>query len=109
MATVVIEIHVPLRPAPAVEEDEYPFPWIDVIEEFLGGLEEDGELEVFDDGEESGDEYVFFVTGADEQELLAAASRVARLDDVPTGAYAVVSDSEAAEWGLGRRVTLPLG
>ncbi|MDX8036016.1 hypothetical protein SK803_37970 [Lentzea sp. BCCO 10_0856] len=108
MATLIIEIHVPFPSEPVVAEGEYPFPWIDVIEDFLGGLEEEGEIEVFDDGEEYGDAYVFFITGADERDLLAVASRTAKLDGVPPGVFAVVSDDEAGEWGLGRRVELPL-
>lgn len=108
MATLIIEIHVPFHPAPVVPEGEYPFPWIDVIEDFLYGLEEEGEVEVFDDGEEYGDAYVFFITGSNEDHLLATASRTATLDGVPPGVYAMVTDDEAEEFGLGRRVDLPL-
>jgi hypothetical protein len=71
VATLIIEIHVPFHPAPVVPEGEYPFPWIDVIEDFLHGLEEEGGIEVFDDGEEYGDAYVFFITGSNEGDLLA--------------------------------------
>jgi hypothetical protein len=77
-------------------------------EDFLVGLEEQGEAEVFDDGEEDAEASVFFVTGADEEDLLAVASRVAALPGVPAAAFAVVSDGEAEEFGLGRRVALPL-
>jgi hypothetical protein len=108
MAATVVEIHVPLTPAPGLEPGDYPYPWIDTIEEFLSELEDDGTVEVPDDGEEFGDVYVFFIRGAGETDLLAAASRVVALDDVPTGAFAMVTDDEAAEWGLGRRVALPL-
>jgi hypothetical protein len=52
---------------------------IDEIEEFLFELEQQGEVEVFDDGEEFGDVYVFFV-----------------------------ADDEATEFGLGRRIDLPM-
>jgi hypothetical protein len=109
MARTVVEIHVPLTPVPGLGPGEYPFPWIDSVEEFLSELEDDGTIEVPDDGEEFGDVYVFFISGAAEADLLAAASRVAGLDDVPGGAFAMVTDDAAAEWGLGRRVGLPLG
>ncbi|MCD0451724.1 hypothetical protein LO762_21360 [Actinocorallia sp. API 0066] len=108
MATIVVEIHVPFHPAPAVPEGEYPYPWIDVIEDFLCRLEDEGEVEVFDDGEEFGDVYVFFLTGAKEEALLATASRTATLDGVPPGVFAMVTDDEAEEFGFGRRVDLPL-
>ncbi|WP_248966215.1 hypothetical protein [Sphaerisporangium perillae] len=107
MGTTVVEIHVPLREAPGLAETDYQFPWIDEIEEFLFRLEEQGEVEVFDDGEEFGDVYVFFLSGADENALLTAASRAAALDGVPTGAFAMITDDEAAEFGLGRRIELP--
>lgn len=106
MAETVVEIHVPLTRAPGLEPGDYPFPWIDTIEEFLSELEDDGTVEVPDDGEEFGDVYVFFIRGAAEAELLAAASRVAALEEVPSGAFAMVTDDEAPEWGLGRRVPL---
>ncbi|SNT62592.1 hypothetical protein SAMN05216276_109215 [Streptosporangium subroseum] len=108
MTTTVVEIHVPLHETPGLAETEYQFPWIDEIEEFLFELEQQGEVEVFDDGEQFGDVYVFFVAGADESALLAAASRVAALDGIPTGAFAMITDDEAAEFGLGRRIDLPM-
>ncbi|MET9908434.1 hypothetical protein ABZZ74_16715 [Streptomyces sp. NPDC006476] len=82
-------------------------PWIEEIEGFLEDLEEQSAVEVFDDGEEYGDVYVFVVTGADEDALLDVASRVAALPHVPSGTFAVVSDDQAEEFGLGRRVGLP--
>ncbi|SCG65970.1 hypothetical protein GA0070213_10964 [Micromonospora humi] len=99
-----MEIHVPLVPATGLAADAYPFPWIDDVEAFLAELEET--IDVLDEGEECGDVYVFAVGGADEAVLLAAASRVAALDRVPRGAYAVVTDDEADEVGQGRRVEL---
>lgn len=107
MATIV-EIHVPLAPTPNVPTGGDPFPWIDQIEDFLVELEDGDSVEVQDDGEEYGDVYVFFIGGASEAGLLAAASRVAALDGVPAGVYAMVSDDGATELGLGRRVDLPL-
>ncbi|MEV7978358.1 hypothetical protein [Streptomyces sp. NPDC086519] len=65
-------------------------------------------MEAFDEGEEDGDVYVFFITGAGEGDLLAVASRVAALPGVPAGTVAVVSNNEAEEFGLGRQVALPL-
>ncbi|MFF4309687.1 hypothetical protein [Streptomyces sp. NPDC001507] len=102
MPTVVVEIHVPLLPTPGLPDGSYPFPWIEEVEDFLG------DVEVFDEGEEDGDVYVFFVSRAGEGDLLAVASRVATLPGVPAGAVAVISNDEAEEFGLGRRVALPL-
>ncbi|WP_229068916.1 hypothetical protein [Actinoplanes sp. DH11] len=109
MPTLIIEVHVPLRPAPDVAPGEYPLPWIDDVEDFLAGLdvETDGAAG-YDDGEEYGDAYVFFLTGTDEASVLRAASRVATLERVPPGSFAMVTDDEAEEFGLGRRVELPL-
>ncbi|MER6420989.1 hypothetical protein [Streptomyces sp. NPDC001137] len=105
---MVVEIHVPLLPTPDLPDGSYPFPWIEEVEGFLSGLEDQGVVEVFDEGEEDGDVFVFFVTGAGEGDLLAVASRVATLPGVPAGTVAVVSTDEAEEFGLGRRVVLPL-
>ncbi|MFF0470577.1 hypothetical protein ACFYPX_24465 [Micromonospora zamorensis] len=107
MPKVVVEIHVPLRPAPGLADDEYPFPWIDDVEDFLADLDEQDGVEEYDDGEEDGDVYVFFITGADESGLLRVASQVAALGRVPAGAFAIVTDDEAEEFGMGRRVALP--
>ncbi|WP_406067708.1 hypothetical protein [Micromonospora sp. NBC_01638] len=52
------------------------------------------------------DVYIFFIGGADEPALLAVASRVAKLHGVPPGAFAVVTDDEADEYGQGLRVEL---
>ncbi|MEV7807767.1 hypothetical protein AB0O28_32930 [Microbispora sp. NPDC088329] len=108
MANLVVEIHVPLHDSESLPETAYAFPWIDEIDEFLFGIEEQGQAEVFDDSEEFGDVYVFFITGADEDTLLSVASRAAALDGVPHGAFAMVTDDEAGEFGSGRRVNLPL-
>ncbi|WOX26497.1 hypothetical protein [Streptomyces solicathayae] len=105
---MVVEIHVPMLPTPALPDGSYPFPWIEEVEDFLSGLEDQGGVEVFDEAEEDGDAYVFFLTGAGEGDLLAAASRVATLPGVPAGTVAVLSNDEAEQFGLGRRVPLPL-
>ena len=107
MTTTILEIHVPLRRAPGIPDSEYGYPWIDDIEEFLSGLEEQGEVEVFDDGEEFGDVYIFFITGGTEDALLHVASRAAALDRVPAGVFAMITDDAAPEFGLGRRADLP--
>jgi hypothetical protein len=102
MTATLVEIHVPFggeEPAPE---------WIDRVEEHLVGAEGRGELEVYDDGEEFGDVYVFFVTGASEDDLLSAAAEVATLPGVPPGAFAHVSDVDAGQFGLGRRIELDL-
>ncbi len=107
MAETVVEIHVPLVPAPGLTGDEYPFPWIDDVQDFLADLDEQGDVQEYDDGEEDGDVYIFFVTGRNEGALLRVAAQVAALDRVPAGAFAVVTDDEAEEFGRGRRVALP--
>jgi hypothetical protein len=106
MAKTILEIHIPLVPTPGLPEDEYQFPWIFVVEDFLAEHEVPGQVEVYDDGESLGDDdYTFFLTGTDEEELIAAASRVLSLDDVPDGVFALMTDDEA-ETGTGRRVEL---
>lgn len=103
MADLLVEIHVPLV-ATVPPGREYPFPWIDSIMEFLADL--DGTSgEMYDDGEELGDEYLFFVSDASESDLLSIARRVANLPGVPAGVYALVTDTEA-DMGDGRRVDL---
>ncbi|MEE1759649.1 MULTISPECIES: hypothetical protein [unclassified Streptomyces] len=64
---------------------------------------------MYDDGEEYGEAYIFFITGAAEEDLLAVAARTAGLPGIPGGVFAVVTNDEADEIGLGRRVELPLG
>lgn len=108
MAATVVEIHVPLQETPGLAATDDPFPRIAQIEDFLVQMEEEGRAEVFDDGEEFGDVYAFFITGATEDALLAVASRVAALKGVPSGVFAMVTDDAAGGFGLGRRVELPL-
>lgn len=103
MPELLVEIHVPLT-ASDVPEGEYRFPWIDSVMEFLFELEGD-RGEMYDDGEEVGEEYLFFVSGASENDLIALARRVANLPGVPSGVYATVTDTEA-DMGGGRRVDL---
>lgn len=105
---LLVEIHIPVPTPEEVESgaQEHPVVWIERVEDFLA--ERHGEaLEVFDDGEQYGDVYIFFIAAADEQTLLRAASQVAALDGVPTGAFAMVTDDAAEEFGMGRRVDLP--
>ena len=104
MAELIVEIHIPLTPASDLGEGDYPFPWIDDVEEFLGSLDgADGEE--YDSGEELGDEYLFFLSGASEQQLVGVTRRVAALPRVPAGVYATLNDSEG-DMGEGRRVGL---
>lgn len=106
MSELVVEVHVPLVPQPGLSADEYQFPWIDTVEQFLAELEDSGRGEMFDDGEELADEYVFFVWQAAERELVALARRIADLPGVPEGVYAVVTDDDSEQTGTGRRVEL---
>ncbi|GAA1468149.1 hypothetical protein [Microbacterium thalassium] len=105
MADLLVEIHVPLIPAEGVGEDDYPFPWIETIETFLFDLEDGDRGEMYDDGEELGGEYLFFVWGAPEDVLIDVARDIANLRGVPEGTYARVSDT-GADMGEGRRVAL---
>ena len=96
---VMVEIHFPVT-----AEDE----WIDDVGDYMIDLEDEFGITEYEDGEEVGDDYVFFIAGASERTLLAAASRVAVRKGVPAGAYAMVTDTAAAKVGLGRRVSLPV-
>jgi hypothetical protein len=107
MAEPVVEIHVPLVPRPGLPADAYPFPWIREIDEYLEELQERGETEVFDEGEEVGKVYIFLITGADPERLLSVAAQVAARPGVPSGTFAMVTDDEAEAFGRGRRVALP--
>ena len=106
MSDLVVEVHVPLVPTPGLEEGEYAFPWIDDIEAFLFDLEGDPRGELFDDGEEWGEEYLFFIWQGSEESLLGLARAIANLPGVPGGVYAVVTDTDSTEMGTGRRVDL---
>jgi hypothetical protein len=103
VADLLVEIHVPLTPS-EVPDGEYRFPWIDSVMEYLFALD-GSEGEMYDDGEELGDEYLFFVHGAAEADLISLAQRVANLPGVPSGAYATVTDTDA-DMGGGVRVEL---
>ena len=105
MAELIVEIHIPLTPAPGSREGDYRFGWIEDVEEFLGSLNGEGGEE-YDSGEEFGDEYLFFLSGASEPQLIALARRVARLPTVPPGVYVTVNDADG-DMGEGRRA--PLG
>ena len=97
---VMVEIHIPMT---ADHE------WIDDVGDFMIDLEEELGIEEHDDGEEFGDVYIFFIAGASERTLLlAAASRVAIREGVPAGSFAMVTDTAAPSFGLGRRVKLPV-
>lgn len=105
MADLIVEIHIPLTPAPGSKAGDQRFGWVDDVEEFLAGL--DGTAgEEYDSGEELGDEYLFFLGGASEAQLVAVARRVAKLPRVPPGVYVTVNDSDG-DMGEGHRV--PLG
>ena len=108
MPNTIVEIHVPMVSAPEVAEGDFAFPWIDDIQDLLAGLDEDGDVQDYDDGEEYGDVYIFFISGTREDKMLAVASQVATMEGVPAGAFAMVTDDEAEEFGLGRRVELPI-
>jgi hypothetical protein len=105
---LVVEIHLPLNGAGGIPPGDpgYEFGWIDVIEEFLDDESSDGSFDIYDDGEEIGQAYVFFVAGAPEELLLSVAAEVAALPGVPSGAFAVVTDDNSEEMGTGRRVAL---
>lgn len=104
MAELVVEVHVPLTPVVGQAEEDYPFPWIDDVEEFLETLEPGGGQE-YDSGEELGEEYVFFLAGAPEPDLVTLAGRIANLPGVPSGVYVLVNDAEG-DMGTGHRIDL---
>ena len=106
MPELIVEVHIPLTPDPTVADGDYAFPWIDEVTQSLHEAVEDGDLELYDDEEEHNDNYVFFLSGADEATLLGAAGRLATMPGVPTGVFAVVTDSEAESIGEGRRVDI---
>lgn len=106
MSELIVEIHVPLVPTPGLDEGEYAFPWIDDVENFLFGLDGDDRGERFDDGEELGEDYVFFIWQGTEDSLLGLARSIANIPGVPAGVFAVVTDTDSTELGSGRRVDL---
>jgi hypothetical protein len=66
----------------------------------------DGSFDIYDEGEEVGDAYVFVVAGAPAEGLLRVAADVAALPGVPPGAFAAITDEQSEEIGTGRRVAL---
>ena len=72
--------------------------------EFIADLDDTGDVELYDDGEEWEDNYVFLITGASEEALLAVARKVALLPGVPSGVHAIVTDTDAKELGVGTKV-----
>jgi hypothetical protein len=105
MSQLVVELHVPLVPASDLPAGSYAYPWILKMDE--GEIELGDGVEEYDSGEESGEYYVFLLTGADEDVVVAAAGRLAARPEFPSGAFAIVSDEEAEEFGIGRRVDFP--
>ena len=103
----IVEIHVPLTPPPDPPVGEYPYPWIEEVDEFLVEQENHGDTHIYDDGEEYEDYYVFSVTGGTEDEMLRLADRVAGLPGVPQGVIAFVAKDDSEAFGGGRRVQLP--
>lgn len=103
---LLVEIHIPLELDPNVPEDDDPFPWIEVVTQYLLDLDEGDEAAMYDDGEEFGEVYVFTINSADEQTLLSIANRIANLPGVPTGVFAMVTSVEAESFGEGRKVEI---
>ncbi len=109
MGELVVEVHVPLTKSIEIEEGEYAFPWIDDVSEFVADLDESPRYEgaeMHDDPEEWEGHYVFFLSGAPEEALLRVANDIGQLSGVPVGAFAMVTDSDAATYGEGTRVEL---
>lgn len=102
---LIVEVHVPFeRSEAADDEGAYPYPYLETIEEYLFALDGDHGV-MYDDGEQIDDEYLFFLAGASEAELIDLAREIAALPGVPAGVYATVTDSDA-DMGGGRVVTL---
>ena len=87
-------------------QGEYEYPYLETIENFLFELDGKGRGEMYDDGEDYEGEYLFFVANASEDALLNLAREIRQLPGVPSETYAVVSTTDAEEWGVGRRVDL---
>ena len=102
---LVVEIHVPVT-ASASEASPPGDPWLDELDRAVYALEDEGEFVALDDGESAGDEYLFFIMGRSEAELLASAARLVRRPGVPAGAYAVITTADSPGFGVGRRVDL---
>ena len=99
---LLVEVHVPLVPTPDLDPEDQ-FDWIDTILDFLEEVQDSGDAAMFDEGESLDDVYVFSIHDADESQLLAVARRIADLPGVPTGVFAVVTDTEAEDYGMGER------
>jgi len=104
--SLIVEVHVPLAPERHAIEDDDVFPWIDEVIEFVLHLEDEGSLEMWDDGEEWEAHFVFTLGDAPQADLLAAARSIAALAGVPSGVFAIVSDSGAEQYGVGLRVDI---
>ncbi len=108
MPQLIVEIHLPLvdTGVRSAENPDFAFGWIFEVEEYLAKHEDTGGFEVYDDAEEHGNAYLFFLTGANERTLLSVAADVSRLPGVPKGAYAIITNDEAEEMGVGQRSPL---
>jgi len=104
--SLIVEVHVPLTTERHAIEDDEVFAWIDEVIEFVLHLEDDGSLEMWDGGEEWEAHFVFTLGDAPQADLLEAALSIAALPGVPTGVFAIVSDSGAQRYGLGSRVAI---
>ena len=102
---LLVEVHVPLVPTPDLDPEDQ-FDWIDTILDFLEEVQDSGDAAMFDEGESLDDVYVFSIHDAHESELLAVARRIADLPGVPTGVFAVVTDTEAEDYGMGEHVDI---
>lgn len=96
-ADLIFEVHVP-------STENFPHPWVDAIETYIGGLD-GANGEESDEPETLEDEYLYFLAGASESQLIEHATRIAKLPGVPSGVYVTVSDADSAMGG-GRRIDL---
>lgn len=101
---LVVDLHFPLTPTAGLAQDQFPFPWIFTVQDRLSALTlaSDG-AEDYDDAEEFGETYAFFLTGEDEEVVLSAAKRIAAGPGLPTGAFAIINSS-GADMGQGDRI-----
>lgn len=104
----ILEIHVPLTPVAEHSDAGYPYAWIETVQEHLARLT--GLTQEYDDGEEwenldGQPEYLFFVYGGEQQQLVQMAAEVAVLPGVPSGVYVTLND-EHGDMGEGRRIPL---
>lgn len=97
MSESVVEVHVPMVPTQGLATRDDQFPWMGAVEDHVGSA---SGVQMGGDAEQSGEEYLFYLSGADEDRLIEVAREIAGLSGVPSGVYAVVPDADRTDSGL---------